>query len=76
MAFDLATIEEYVILSPAARRLISSPQAPIILAEMTEAGKKLGQIVAPDQTRLGFMLPYTPLHLLLLEPAPGSRKYW
>ena len=71
MAFDLPTIEKYIILSHEARRLISSPQAPIILAEMTEAGKVLAQIVAPDQTRLGFMLPYTPLHLLLLEPAPN-----
>jgi len=71
MAFDLPTIEKYIILSHEARRLISSPQAPIILAEMTEAGKVLAQIVAPDQTRLGFMLPYTPLHLLLLEPALG-----
>jgi len=71
MAFDLATIEKYITLSPAARRLISAPQSPIILAEMTEAGKMLAQIVAPDQTRLGFMLPYTPLHLLLLEPEPG-----
>ena len=69
MAFDLPTIEKYVTLSHEARRLISSPQAPIILAEMTEEGKMLAQIVAPDQTRLGFMLPYTPLHLLLLEPA-------
>ncbi len=71
MAFDLPTIEKYVTLTPAARWLISAPQAPIILAEMTKAGKVLAQIVAPDQTRLGFMLPYTPLHLLLLEPAPG-----
>ncbi|GAA5342922.1 MAG: carbamoyltransferase HypF [Anaerolineaceae bacterium] len=71
MAFDLPTIEKYVTLTSTARRLISAPQAPIILAEMTEAGKKLAQIVAPDQTRLGFMLPYTPLHLLLFEPAPN-----
>ena len=27
--------------------------------------------VAPGQRTLGFMLPYTPLHLLLLEPDPG-----
>jgi hydrogenase maturation protein HypF len=71
MAFDLPTIEKYVTLTSTARWLISAPQAPIILAEMTEAGKVLAQIVAPDQTRLGFMLPYTPLHLLLLEPAPN-----
>ncbi len=71
MAFDLPTIEKYITLSHEARRLISSPQAPIILAEMTEEGKMLAQIVAPDQTRLGFMLPYTPLHVLLLEPAPN-----
>ena len=30
--------------------------------------------VAPNQHTIGFMLPYTPLHLLLLEPAPGFPK--
>lgn len=48
--------------------MLDSPQAPILLTETTEAGRELARLVAPDQTRLGFMLPYTPLHLLLMQP--------
>jgi len=71
MAFSLEAVEEYVRLSEQERKLLTSPQAPIVLAEAAGAGKELAKIVAPDRTRLGFMLPYTPLHLLLLEPEPG-----
>lgn len=70
MAFDLASIRKYVELTVEAEKLITGPQAPIVLL------KKLGDSciadeVAPGQSTLGFMLPYTPLHLLLLEPEPG-----
>jgi len=71
MAFSLENVEKYVRLSEQERELLASAQAPIVLAEITGAGKELAKIVAPDQTRLGFMLPYTPLHLLLMEPEPG-----
>ncbi|MFZ3070895.1 MAG: carbamoyltransferase HypF [Anaerolineaceae bacterium] len=71
MAFDLETIAKYAALSEFEQILIASPQAPIVLAEVTDLGKQLARIVAPDQARLGFMLPYTPLHLLLLEPQLG-----
>lgn len=71
MAFSLEGIEKYVRLSGQERELLSSTQAPIVLAEATNEGRELAKIVAPDQTRLGFMLPYTPLHLLLMEPEPG-----
>jgi hydrogenase maturation protein HypF len=39
--------------------------APIVL--LTAHGEKVAPDVAPDDDKLGFMLPYTPLHKLLLE---------
>lgn len=70
MAFDLPTIGQYVELDEASEKLLSSPQAPIVLLPK-KPETSLAEGIAPGQTRLGFMLPYTPLHLLLLEPAPG-----
>ncbi len=68
MAFSLQTIEKYVQLTNQERELLTSPQAPIVLAEPTAAGREIARLAAPDRTRLGFMLPYTPLHLLLMKP--------
>ena len=52
------------------RRALESPEAPIVLLERGRtAGAAHGSIasaVAPGITRLGIMLPYTPLHHLLL----------
>ncbi|HZU87052.1 MAG TPA: carbamoyltransferase HypF, partial [Anaerolineaceae bacterium] len=70
MAFDLNTIEKYAVITPAEAELLRSAQAPIVLLERNP-GSKIAEQVAPGQRTLGFMLPYTPLHLLLLEPAPG-----
>ena len=70
MGFDLETIHKFVQLSPTAENLLLSPQAPIVLLPRNpDSG--IADAVAPDQTNLGFMLPYTPLHLLLLEKAEG-----
>jgi len=74
MAFDLEIIKEYASVSPEEEKLLTSPMAPVVLLEPTAAGKELLRLVAPDQNRLGFMLPYTPLHLLLLEPAEAFPK--
>ncbi len=70
MAFDLQTIKRYVRLTPAAEKLLTSPQAPILLMP-ARFGSDLAEDVAPGNNKLGFMLPYTPLHLLLLEPEDG-----
>jgi len=69
MSYDLDTIRQFAEVSEQEEKLLRSTQAPIILLNLTEQGKKLAQIVAPDQNTLGFMLPYTPLHYLLLEKA-------
>ncbi len=74
MAFDLKTIKEFTYVSLDEEKLLSSSIAPVVLLEISQAGKKLASLVAPDQNRLGFMLPYTPLHLLLLEPGEGFPK--
>lgn len=71
MTFDAALAQKYVQLSEPERDWLESPQAPIVLADPTDAGKRLASIVAPDQKRLGIMIAYTPLHLLLLEPELG-----
>lgn len=74
MAFNLETINEFALVSAEEERILTSSIAPVALLETTQAGKELARLVAPDQNRLGFMLPYTPLHLLLLEPAEGFPK--
>jgi hydrogenase maturation protein HypF len=63
MARDLETIEEYAAVGPAERREILSASRPIVLLRK----KKDIPGVAPNLDEIGFMLPYTPLHHLLLE---------
>lgn len=70
MAFDLAMIEKHAFISPAERELMSSYRSPIVLLDRSP-GSNIAPAVAPNQATLGFMLPYTPLHLLLMEPEPG-----
>ncbi len=70
MAYDLASIANFVHMTSNAEDLLTSPQAPIVLMPK-KSNISLADSVAPGQANLGFMLPYTPLHLLLLEPEPG-----
>ncbi len=70
MTYDLQTINAYAQLTKAASEQLASPQAPIVLLDAKQPSQ-LAPDIAPGQYRLGFMLPYTPLHWLLLEPATG-----
>jgi hydrogenase maturation protein HypF len=63
MARDLETIREYASVSDPERRELLSPAHPIVLLRK----KKDIPGVAPFLDEIGFMLPYTPLHHLLLE---------
>ena len=75
MARDIPVIEEYCILSNQERELLESPAAPIVLlqrkaqADNGESSIKnpVAPSVAPGQNTLGFILPYTPLHHLILK---------
>jgi len=70
MVFDLDTIRKFVHVDHEEETLLTSPQHPIVLLRKRNTNSSLAH-TAPAQKYLGFMLPYTPLHLLLLEPAPG-----
>jgi len=63
MARDLETIEKFALPSPAERELLLSARRPIVLLKKRREIKG----IAPHLDELGFMLPYTPLHYLLLE---------
>jgi len=67
MARELTMIEDYAELSDAERALLAEPVAPIVLLDRKENSLPLAAGVAPAQSTLGFMLPYTPLHHLLFE---------
>ncbi len=49
-------------------KLLTSPPRPIVLLKKKETGG-VSELVAPGNICLGVMLPYSPLHYLLLEEA-------
>ena len=67
MARDLAAARALCDVSPEEEALLTSHRKPIVLLKK-RADIVLAPSVAPGNDRLGVMLPYTPLHCLLLEP--------
>ncbi len=65
MVATTAVAERLVELGEAERELLCSPQRPIVLALRRDAAP-VAEDVAPAARELGVMLPYTPLHHLLL----------
>jgi hydrogenase maturation protein HypF len=66
MVADLAAAEELCTLAPGERALLESPARPIVLLTR-RAGVALAAAIAPGMAQLGVMLPYSPLHHLLLR---------
>lgn len=66
MVRDIAAARRLVTLSPEAERLLTGVQRPVVLCPLREDAPISGR-VAPDQKRLGIMLPYAPLHHLIME---------
>ncbi len=66
MAPGLAAALALVELGPADEALLRSPARPIVLAPR-RAGARVAAAVAPGVRELGVMLPYAPLHHLLLD---------
>ncbi len=69
LAVMMATIEDvekHCLVSAEERELLESPQAPIVLLHWKE-GSNIARAVAPKLKYLGVMLPYTPLHHLLMR---------
>jgi hydrogenase maturation protein HypF len=74
MAPDLPSAEAVVELDTRARALLEDRARPIVIARRRE-GADVAAAVAPDCPDLGVMLPYTPLHhLLLADFADATRE--
>ncbi|MBF1695568.1 MAG: carbamoyltransferase HypF, partial [Selenomonas sp.] len=73
MAGSCAAVRALCLLSAEEERLLTSPAAPIVLlARRTDAVRPAAESVAPGNAYLGVMLPYAPVHLLLL----GADDLW
>jgi hydrogenase maturation protein HypF len=53
------------------RSLLLSPERPIVLCRR-RPGENISPLAAPGNNYLGLLLPYTPLHLLLMDQAPAA----
>ncbi|MFO7682849.1 MAG: carbamoyltransferase HypF, partial [Chloroflexota bacterium] len=65
MALDGAAVHQFAHLSATEETLLTSKERPILLLRKKE-GSPLSELVAPGNNYIGVMLPYTPLHYLLL----------
>jgi hydrogenase maturation protein HypF len=66
MCPSIGEAEKHVDLVPEDKRLLESWQRPILLLPRKE-NSALAPSISPDNHQIGVMLPYTPLHTLLLE---------
>ncbi len=65
MVKDIAALEKIAVIDGDAEELLLGPGAPIVLLQK-RSGTQLADAVAPGNRYIGVMLPYTPLHHLLL----------
>ncbi len=66
MARDLAVVRRYCAVGAIEERALTRVEAPIVLMRAT-GSRRLPEAIAPGLDTLGFMLPTTPLHLLLMD---------
>ncbi len=67
MAFDIEAVDRICEVDDEERALLTSRERPIVLLRR-RLDTPISDLVAPGNDHLGVMLPYTPLHYLLLEP--------
>ena len=70
---DLETVKRDCFSSDAERQVLQSRERPIVILNK-RPDSAIVPDVAPGQNTLGVMLPYTPLHFLLLERQAGFPK--
>lgn len=62
----LAAVERICAVSAIEKRLLASPEAPIVLLKTKKDQSEVSEQVAPGNPYVGALLPYTPLHHLLM----------
>jgi hydrogenase maturation protein HypF len=70
MVADVAAAALLCEITPAEKELLQSSRRPIVLLRK-RPGTSIAQAVAPRNPYLGIMLPYTPLHHLLMHDVAG-----
>lgn len=54
--------------SPVEEKVLDSPESPIVLLKkLSNPYRYISELVSPDNNYLGVMLPYSPLHLLIMN---------
>ncbi|MCX4992581.1 MULTISPECIES: carbamoyltransferase HypF [unclassified Streptomyces] len=71
LADSLETVRRLAHVGPEERELLLGPRKPVVLLRRRAASGEIAAGVAPGSPDLGFMLPYTPVHRLLLG-LPGD----
>ncbi|WP_406836289.1 carbamoyltransferase HypF [Streptomyces sp. AHU1] len=72
LAGSLETVQRLAHVGPEERELLLGPRKPVVLLRrLAGTGDEIAAGVAPGSPDLGFMLPYTPVHRLLLG-LPGD----
>jgi len=66
MSADLESIRQYARVQPEEEKMLTSIQRPIVLLQK-QTPNPISEEVAPRNKYWGVMLPYTPLHYLLLK---------
>lgn len=67
MVYDQHIAEQYCEMNTGEKELLNSKEKPILILRQ-KSNSNLPDEIAPGLNTLGVMLPYTPLHYLLLEP--------
>jgi len=67
MARDVGAVERLALVSPLERQLLEGWRRPIVLLSAREQGCPLAHGVCQTSRWVGAMLPYTPLHHLLMQ---------
>ncbi len=70
---DISTVVQHCHISNEERDLLESRTRPIVILDRLVESNIVDQI-APNQYTVGVMLPYTPLHYLLLSDRPGDHS--
>jgi [NiFe] hydrogenase maturation protein HypF len=66
MMDSIETVRENCIVNDEELAMLTGPRKPIVLLQKKE-GCRIAPATAPGNRRLGVMLPYTPLHLLIMQ---------
>lgn len=72
MVRDVATAQVLCELGPEELQLLTSSARPIVLLRRRKDCCSIASAVAPENPRLGVMLPYTPIHHLLMRAVGDS----